>query len=139
MILLDTNVVSETLKARPDARVLAWLAAQADGDLYVASVSMAELWAGIALMPIGKRRAALETAVREHVGPEFAGRVLSFDEAAAQAYGETFARTQSRGNRMEFADCALAALAISRGYSLATRNTQDFRFSGVSLIDPWAG
>ena len=136
MIILDTNLVSEPLKPKPDAAVLAWLDRQAPETLYLTTITLAELQAGIETLPAGKRRAALQEATTELVA-QFEGRVLSFDQDSARAFGSVFAGTQVAGNPIHFGDCAIAAIAVRRGFVLATRNVRDYKGAGIELIKPW--
>lgn len=138
MIILDTNLVSEPLKPKPDAAVLAWLDRQAPETLYLTTITLAELQAGIETLPVGKRRTALQETTTELVS-EFEGRVLSFDQDCAHAFGRVFAGTQAAGNPIHFGDCAIAAIAIKRGFALATRNVRDYKGAGIKLINPWKG
>jgi toxin FitB len=137
MIVLDTNVVSEPLKPQPDPKVLAWLDVQAPETLYITSINLAELATGIALLPAGRKRTALQHALDQRMVPLFEGRVLHFDTKAAHAFATLSAMQQAIGNVMSFADCAIAAIASANGFALATRNTRDFRNTGLVLIDPW--
>ena len=137
MIILDTNVVSEPLKPTPDATVVRWLNAQAPHTLYLTSVSLAELLSGIATLPNGRRRDALKLALHAQMLPLFEGRVLPFDTVAAQALADVNARATAAGNPISFADCAIAAMASAHGFMVATRNTRDFRDSGIEIINPW--
>ena len=98
MILLDTNVVSEPLRPAPDNRVVAWIDAQALETLFLSAITVAELRAGVALLPAGKRRAGLQESLETRVLPLFAGRVLPFDLGCTQAYAELMARPEHRGS-----------------------------------------
>lgn len=138
MIILDTNVVSEPLKPAPDAAVLAWLDAQACATLYLTSITLAELLAGVAALPAGRRRNKLARALGDEVLPLFEGRVLAFDARAAHAFAQMHAGARAAGNPISFADGAIAAIAAAQGFALATRNGNDFKGTGVDLIDPWA-
>jgi hypothetical protein len=138
MIVLDTNVVSEPLRARPDPQVLRWLDRQDPATLFLAAVSLAELLAGIEILPAGKRRAALARAVTDRVAKLFEGRVLAFDQDAAEAFGRVYAEARTAGRSIDFADAAIAAVALSRGFAVATRNTRDYAATGVRLLNPWA-
>lgn len=138
MIVLDTNVVSEPLKPEPNAAVLDWLNAQEPQTLYLTTVNLAELLAGVEVLPAGRRRDALAQALSTQVVALFGGRVLSFDAKAADAFAKVNASAQAQGNVMGFADCAIGAIARANGFALATRNVRDFKGAGVSLIDPWA-
>ena len=136
MIILDTNLVSEPLKPKPDAAVLAWLDRQAPETLYLTTITVAELQAGIETLPSGKRRRALQETTTELIA-QFEGRVLSFDQDSAHAFGRVFAGTQAVGNPIHFGDCAIAAIAIRRGFALATRNMRNYKGAGIELINPW--
>jgi predicted nucleic acid-binding protein len=137
MIILDTNVVSEPLRPRPHRGVLDWLDRQSPETLYLTTINIAELWTGIEILPAGKRRTQLQKLMSSDVLPLFEDRVLSFDEEAAIAFARVAAKAQAAGNRIDFADCAIAAIAITRGFILATRNTRDFKGSGIELLNPW--
>jgi toxin FitB len=137
MIILDTNVVSEPLKLQPDPKVLAWLDAQAPESLYITAINLAELAAGIAVLPAGRKRTVLQQSLDQRMMPLFEGRILHFDAKAAQAFAILSAKLQAAGSAISFADCAIAAIAMANGFALATRNTRDFKNTGVVLIDPW--
>lgn len=137
MIILDTNVVSEPLKPAPDAAVLSWLNAQEPQTLYLTSISLAELLSGIAALPNGRRRDALKLALTAQMLPLFEGRILPFDTVAAQAFADVNAHAIASGNPLSFADCAIAAIASAHGFMLATRNTRDFRDTGIEILNPW--
>ena len=137
MIVLDTNVVSEPLKPEPSPAVLNWLNAQEPQTLFITAVNWAELAAGVAALPPGRKRQALDQAMSTQVLTLFSGRVLPFDTRAADWFAKAHAGAQSHGNPIGFADCAIAAIALANGYALATRNLRDFNGTGVKLIDPW--
>jgi predicted nucleic acid-binding protein len=137
MIILDTNVVSEPLRPQPNREVLDWLDRQSPATLYLTTINIAELWTGIEILPAGKRRTQLQKLMSTDVLPLFENRVLSFDEDAASAFARVAAKAQAAGNRIDFADCAIAAIAVARGFMLATRNTKDFKGAGVELLNPW--
>lgn len=137
MIVLDTNVISEPLRPHPDPRVLSWLDGQAIETLHLTTITIAELRAGIAVLPAGRRRRQLEQALDSRVVPHFEGRILGFGPDAAAAFGPIYAGARTQGNSMEFADCAIAAIAHSNGYLLATRNVKDFAGTGIELLNPW--
>jgi toxin FitB len=137
VIILDTNVVSEPLRPAPEPAVLAWLDAQEPATLCLTSITLAELLAGVAALPAGRRRAKLSQAINEQLLPLFEGRVLAFDMAAAHAFAQVQAGAQAAGNPISFADAANAAIASSHGYAVATRNVRDFEGTRVEVIDPW--
>ena len=136
-IVVDTNVLSELLRASPDPRVMAWVAAQPVDTLFVSAVTQAEMMLGASLLPAGKRRATLEDALRGIFAQDFAGRILPFDADAVPAYVDVMARRRSAGRPISQFDAQIAAIALRRGDSLATRNVDDFRDCGVALINPW--
>lgn len=138
MILLDTNVISEPLRPSPQARVAEWIDAQPLETLYLSTMTVAELRAGVALMPAGKRRAALHECLEERVLPMFAGRVLPFDMACTNAYAELMARVRTAGSGIETADACIAAVALANRFIVATRDKNPFLAIGLTVIDPWA-
>lgn len=138
MIVLDTNVVSELMRPAPDAAVLAWVDAQPSDDLYLTSMTVAELLFGIARLPPGRRRERLSEQVGRLVDEVFADRVLAFDAPAAVAYGRIATARERAGRPVSTADAVIAATAASAGgKSLATRNVGDFVDAGLTLVDPW--
>jgi len=137
MILLDTNVVSEPLRHTPEARVIEWIDAQPLETLYLSAMTVAELRAGVALLPTGKRRAALHENLEKSVLPMFVGRVLPFDLACTNAYAELMARIRKAGSGIETADACIAAVAIANGFTVATHDTGPFQVAGLTVINPW--
>lgn len=137
MILVDTNVLSETARPSPDARVLAWLKSETD-QLRLPAIALAELHYGIAKLPQSRKRSELE-AWLERIERQFARRIVSFDKAAAKTHGELRARLRSLGKPVDAPDSYIAAIALARNLPVATRNRAHFELSGVELIDPWLG
>jgi predicted nucleic acid-binding protein len=137
MILLDTNVVSEPLRRAPDARVIDWIDAQAIETLFLSAITVAELRAGLALLPAGKRRTSLQDDLEERVLPLFAGRVMPFDLGCTQAYAALVAKARAAGRAVSTADGCIAAIAMASGFAVATRDTAPFEAAGVAVIDPW--
>lgn len=137
MIVLDTNVLSEILRPTPDARVLDWLAAQSRPALFTTTVTRGELFYGLQLMPEGQRKTSLLAAVQAIFDHDLAGKVLSFDSAAADAYAVIAASRRIAGKPISQFDAMIAAIAQSRGAGLATRNIRDFEGLNLRLIDPW--
>lgn len=136
-VLLDTNVLSELLRAQPDPAVLAWFAAQDQQQLFVSAVTQAEMLLGVHLLPAGKRRTQLQHAMEALFRDDFAGRVLPFDAAAAASYAPVVAARRRSGRPISQFDAQIAAIATTRSAALATRNTADFEGCGVSLHNPW--
>ncbi|MDR2881166.1 MAG: type II toxin-antitoxin system VapC family toxin [Azoarcus sp.] len=137
MILLDTNVISEPLRRAPETRVIEWIDAQPLETLYLSSITVAELRAGVALLPTGKRRTALHEDLEKRVLPMFIGRVLPFDMACTNAYAELLAKVRSVGKAIGTADACIAAIALTNGLIVATRDTGPFQATGLTVINPW--
>jgi len=137
MIVLDTNVLFETLRPAPEIRVLAWLSSQPRSALFTTTVTRGDVFYGIRLLPAGTRRQGLWSATQAIFNEDFAGQVLSFDGDAADAYAEIAASRKSSGRPISQFDAMIAAVARSRGASLATRNVKDFVDCGIDIIDPW--
>ena len=138
MIILDTHLVSEPLKPTPHPWVVDWLNAQEPATLFITSINLTELLAGVENMPQGKRRDALALALANQVSALFEDRVLNFNARAAQCFAACLAGAQAQGNSVGFADCAIAAIAKTHGFIVATRNVRDFQGMGVELLNPWA-
>ncbi len=137
MILLDTCVVSEPLRPAPEPRVIAWIDAQALETLFLSAVTVAELRAGVALLPAGRRRAGLQESLETRVLPLFAGRVLPFDLGCTPAYAELMAQARASGLAIASADGYIAAIAAANGLAVATRDTGPFEAAGAAVINPW--
>ena len=138
MILLDTNVVSETMRPRPSVRVLDWLDAQRITQVFVSSVTQAEMLLGVALLPAGKRRADFSKMVDGLFNQDFAHRCLPFDQAAAPLFAKVVAGRNKAGLPISTEDAQIAAIAWRHGFRLATRNTADFfGIAGLELVNPW--
>jgi predicted nucleic acid-binding protein len=137
MFLLDTNVLSAMMSATPAPEVAAWIAGQPLELLFTASVCKAEILAGLAIMPEGRRRAGLVEAARGMFMEDFEGRVLPFDTAAAVAYAEIFAMRRGAGRTVATVDLMIASVARSQGASVVTRSVGDFRDCGVAVVNPW--
>lgn len=137
MILLDTNVISEPLRPKPDPKVIAWIDAQPLEALYVSAITLAELRAGVALLPAGKRKESLNENLETQVLPLFANRILAFDQNCSQAYAELIVKTRHAGFSISAADAYIAAIAITHDFSVATRDTGPFDAAGVTVINPW--
>lgn len=138
MIVLDTNVISEAMKPQPHPAVRAWLNDQAAETLYLSSVTLAELLFGIAALPAGKRKDMLAPAI-DGLLELFQGRVLPFDTEAARQYAELAVIARAAGRGFPTPDGYIAAIAVSRGYIVATRDTAPFQAAGVAVINPWEG
>ena len=136
MIVLDTDVLSEPLKLRPDPKVLAWLDAQAAETLYMSTISYAELRFGVLKMPDGKRRNDLAAQI-ERAMELFKDRMLEFNVKAAEQLAQIGARCKEIGKPATAPDAYIAAIAAASGFSVATRNVDHFKHTGVRVINPW--
>lgn len=136
MILLDTNVVSEAMKPAPDDSVRTWLDDQAAETLYLSSVTIAELMFGIGALPRGKRKEKL-TGALDGVMELFVDRILPFDVDAARHYADLAVKARAAGKGFPTPDGYIAAIAASKGFVVATRDTSAFDAASVEVIDPW--
>ena len=138
MFAIDTNVASELMRTEPTPAVAAWIAERDAQQMYLTAVSEAELRYGVAIMPVGKRRSAMEAAMTRWLDQGFRDRILPFDSAAARAYAEIAADRRQAGRPIGEADCQIAAICRSRSAVLVTRNLRDFQRTGIDVVDPWA-
>ena len=136
MIVLDTNIVSEAMKAAPNPAVLAWLDEQAAETLYLSSVTLAELLFGIGVLPAGRRKEAL-TQMLDGLLALFEDRVLAFDTAAARRYADLAVTARAAGKGFPTPDGYIAAIAKARGFTVATRDVAPFKAVGLNVINPW--
>lgn len=138
MIILDTNIISETQKPQPDPRVMAWLDGLDPTSTYLTSITVAELLYGVDLMPKGKRRAALEGSVMAIIEQDFYARILPFDVTAAYYFGSMVSDAKQAGVAVSFPDGAIAAIARGNNYAMvATRDVTPFRAMRLDIINPW--
>jgi toxin FitB len=137
MIILDTNVISEPQKPRPELSVIRWLDGQDPDNLYLTAVTLSEVLIGIALLPAGKRKRGMESAAQALLTKLFAGRFLGFDREAAIAFALLGSRAAAKGYSISTADCQIAAIAAVHGFAVATRDAAPFCAAGVPVIDPW--
>ncbi len=138
MFILDTNVLSAVMGSSPAPAVAAWMTAQAPDQLFTVSICQAEILAGIAILPPGRRRDGLQIAALAMFEEDFAGRVLPFDTEAATVYAELFAGRRRAARPPAMADLMIASVARRRGASVVTRDTGGFAGCGLTVIDPWA-
>lgn len=137
MIVLDTNVVSELMRPRPEAIVIRWVDDQPADEVCVTAITAAELLYGVARLPAGPKRDAVAARVERLLSEKFDRRVLPFDLAASRAHGSLLAACERQGRPMPASDAQIASICLARRMSLATRNGKDFDRSGVPLINPW--
>lgn len=137
MIVLDTNVLSETLRPEPERRVLVWLDEQPANSVFTTAITQGEILYGIRLLADGQRRRKLRDAATAIFDDDFAGRVLSFDSDAAGHYAEIGASRRSAGRPISQFDATIAAITRSYGATLATCNSKDFEGCGIDVVNPW--
>jgi toxin FitB len=138
MIVLDTNVISELMKPEPDAGVEGWARSVRRSTLFTTAIAQAEILAGIARLPKGRRRDNLEAAARAVFSEDLAGRILPFDSRAAVRYADLAASRRAAGRGADSFDIQIAAIAQSLGAAVATRNVAHFEGCGLEVIDPWS-
>ena len=138
MIVLDTNVVSELIRANPDERVVNWVSAQVGSNLFLTAISEAELLYGIEVLPIGRRRDRLAAQTDGMLRHDFAGRILPFESLAAHAFAVISASRRAAGRPISHADRQIAAITRSREAGVATRDARGFQDCGIDVINPWA-
>ncbi len=137
MMVLDTNVVSELMRAVPEPKVLAWVDRQNSEQLYLTSTIAAELLHGVARLPTGVRKRNMVKVVALFLEQDFVNRVLPFDLASAHHYAALLSTRQAVGRPIAALDAQIAAVCIQHGATLVTRNQKHFLDLGLELIDPW--
>lgn len=137
MIVLDTNVISEIFRPRPDPQVAEWLESL-EGDVAITATTLGELLAGIRRLPDGRRKTALRTGIDAALQPyRESGAVLAFDEEAAEHYAEVLLLRERAGRPISTPDAQIAAICRAHRALCATRNVKDFADTGIELVDPW--
>lgn len=135
--LLDTNVISEGAKPRPDPGVMAWLASVEEQQLFLSTVTLAELRHGVERLARGRRKSMLDLWLTDALPARFDSRLLPADAGTAEQWGRIVARTQATGRPIGAMDAFLAATAHQHQLTLVTRNPSDFEATGVHLFNPW--
>lgn len=137
MIVLDTNVISALMAPVQEPAIVQWFDSVAPASVFTTTITRAEILYGVRILPDGKRKAGLGANVAKIFDIKLSGRVLPFDVPAADIYAEIVAARRALGRPMMQFDAQIAAIAISRGASLATRNVRDFDHLGLDVINPW--
>jgi len=137
MIILDTNVVSETIRPRPSTSVIGWIDAQSAHQLYLCTPVLAELRYGMERLETGLRKQALCRTIERFEGDVFKNRILTFDEPAARAYAKVALLYEQSRREIQRMDGFIAAIAMSHGAAVATRNVRDFENLGIEIINPF--
>jgi predicted nucleic acid-binding protein len=135
VIVLDTNVLSEPIRATPDPAVLDWLSGAPD-DVAITAITVGEILLGVRLLPAGRRRDGLLVAVQRVLG-SFSGRVLVYDDDSADIYAALQEQRRHAGHPLSVEDGMIAAICVQNGATLATRNVRDFEDLGLELVNPW--
>ena len=136
-VLLDTNVVSELMREKPNPSVANWLLTYHKRNLYFPAIGEAELRLGAATAPPGRRRSKLLADIEEILPITFERRILPFDSKAAHAFAGIGSQCREAGRPISTSDCQIAAIAQSHGLKLATRNVRDFEGAGIAVVNPW--
>jgi predicted nucleic acid-binding protein len=136
MIILDTNVISEVMRPRPDEAVMRWLRFAPGDELYTTAITEAEMRYGAEIAP-RKKRQELEEVIDRIFSVRFAGRILPFDSQAAKQFSRILIEMQRDCRSHSRGDAQIAAIAVVAGAKVATRNFDDFQHAGVGIIDPW--
>jgi len=137
MIILDTNVVAELMKASPAGEVVSWMNDQEASTLFLTTITLGEIGYGLEILPQGKRRLQLEQGFERVIAEAFTGRILAFDEEAARLYGVLMGRRKAIGRPLSILDGQIASIARARGCAVATRNVRDFVECGVDILNPF--
>jgi toxin FitB len=137
VIVIDTNVLSALMREVPEPPVVEWLDRQAAESIWITSITLFEARLGLALLPKGKRRQALESAFNKLLIEDLEGRVLDFDQPAAEAAAQLAAGRQRAGHAIDMRDTQIAGIVIARRAEFATRNIRHFSDLNVDVINPW--
>lgn len=137
MIILDTNVLSELMKADPAASVVDWTASQPASRLFITAITQGEILYGIGLLPKSKRRDRIAHSAKAMFAEDFNDRILAFNSDAAAAYADIAVARRRKGRPISQFDAQIAAIARSSGAAVATRNVGDFEGCGIELVNPW--
>jgi predicted nucleic acid-binding protein len=137
MIILDTNVLSELMQAKPNQKVVSWLDSIPAESVWITSVTLFEARFGLALLPIGKRRLSLEKLFEELFEKDLEGRVLLFDSLSAKQAANLAANRQRNGHTIDMRDTFIAGIVLSKNATLATRNIRHFSDLNLNVVNPW--
>jgi toxin FitB len=137
MFVLDTNVLAELMRLRPDPTMLARVGAIPKDQFWTCSVVIAEIVSGLELMTSGRRKDILSEAFEQMLAEDLAGRILNFDVATGRRYGEIISRRRNIGRPIRELDAQIAAIASVHRATVATRNVRDFEHCGVEVVNPW--
>jgi toxin FitB len=136
--LLDTDVISELVRRKPQAKVTAWVEATDEMLLHLSVLTVGEIRNGIVSLPNASRRMALGAWLDGELAIRFANRILPIDQAVADRWGRLTARAEAAGERLAVSDGLLAATALHHNLTLVTRNAKDVAATGVPVFNPWS-
>jgi hypothetical protein len=137
MIILDTNIISASMMSNPDKRVISWLNSINEELLWISSISIYEIQYVIELFPNGKKKIILSQSFNEMLKYDYKNRIIGFDKNAAIATAKISSESKKLGRNIDIRDTQIAGIAISHGAHIATRNTKDFDFNGLRVINPF--
>jgi toxin FitB len=137
-MIFDTNVISEPLQAKPNAKVMLWLDGVDVSTCFITAISVAELLAGVERLPLGKKRENLNSTISHIVDISFAGRILSFDLVSAKYFAVAIEKLRRQGLNGMNIDVMIAAIALTHDFPVATRDTRPYETAGVKVFNPWA-
>jgi toxin FitB len=135
--LLDTNIISELIARQPDERVVAWVDAQDPASIYLSVITIGEIQKGIVKLPASKRKETLAAWLRDDLLARFSGRILTITSDVMLRWGELTGMLEQAGKPLPAIVSLIAAITLQGGYALVTRNEDDFKDTGVILINPW--
>lgn len=135
--VLDTNVVSELMRERPDPAVLERLVGLDDSAWHITTITEAELRHGLLLLPAGRKKTRLGTALTALLSQDFAGRIIAFDSAASAYYADIMVLRSKAGRPLQVQDAMIAACCLAHVSTLVTRNVGDFEGFGLTMFNPW--
>lgn len=138
MIILDTNIISEMMKNIPSPSVMSWIDQQQITQLFITSITIAEIYYGLRAIPETARQEKLQNAFEKAIQNAFKYRTLSFDDNAAHHYGNLMSQRKRTGRPLSILDGQIAAIALAENATIATRNTRDFNNCGLDVINPFA-
>ena len=137
MIILDTNVLSALMQSTPDSQVVGWLDNQPGASIWITTITLFEARYGLALLPQGKRRTLLHGLFEVLIETDLEGRILLFDQTAAEKASQLAADRQKQGLNVDMRDTFIAAIALARRATLATRNIRHFNDIAIKVVNPW--
>ena len=136
--LLDTCAISELVAKKPNPKVIDWIDSIDPDSAYLSVITIGEIWKGIEKLADSRRKATLQTWLREELLARFSGRILSINLEVVLTWGQLTGSLESEGKKMAAIDSLIAATALHNHCSLVTRNEIDFIYAGIAIVNPWA-